>query len=322
VCAICDEISYWFDDVTNANPASEIIRALKPGMAGFPTAKLVAISSPFAKSGWLWEAFRTRHERDDRFVWHLDTATMNPAIDPAFLAEEEKNDPEYYAREYLAEFWESAANFLPSDSVQACVVAQRFELPPQPGPRYTAALDAAFRGDAFAFSITHRTGEKILEDVIRSWRGSRSHPVNLAEVLGEIVSFLRRYRITRIFGDQFCSEPIRQALVTQGIQFEQRTTLGSRAQCFNSLRTLITSGQIELLDDAETVAELKRLQLVVTTGGNQRVEAATGHDDRAVALALAAHEAVGARQRTWIGPVVLNVHPDQESDGHFWHRIN
>lgn len=51
VCAVADEIAFWHDDVTGANLASEVLRAIRPAMATFPNAKLVKISSPFAKSG-------------------------------------------------------------------------------------------------------------------------------------------------------------------------------------------------------------------------------------------------------------------------------
>lgn len=293
VCAVADEIAFWRDDLTGANPATEVLRAIRPALACFPKAKLVKISSPFAKSGVTWDDWNDRAAHPEMLVWKLDTATMNPSISRRFLADEEKRDPESFAREYLAEFYESASAFLPAEAVQACIATGRFELPPQDGVFYSAALDAAFRGDAFAFALVHRAGEKIVQDVIRSWRGSRARPVNLADTLAEIVAALRAYGVTQIFGDQFCSEPIKQALAAQGIEFVQTTTLGSRASgIWASLRALITSGQMELLDDAETVAELKRLELIVTRAGNSRIEASTGHDDRAVALALAAHQAV------------------------------
>ena len=92
------------------------------------------------------------------------------------------------------------------------------------------------------------------------------------------------------------------------MEFVQATTLGTRAApIWSTLRTLVTSREMELLDDPQTVAELKRLELIVTSGGNQRVEASTGHDDRAVVLALASHQAVATgvvRKRFAVGDCV------------------
>jgi hypothetical protein len=302
VCVVCSEIAFWHDDTTNANPAKEILRALRPSMATFPNAKQILISSPFAKIGVLHDYWSKRHSPDwgkKKLVWRLDSLTMNPTLDRELLREEEANDPENFSREYLANFWDSTSNFLHADAIEACVQRGRFELPPQTGSYYTAALDAAFKsGDAFAFSIVHFVDGKVIQDVTRSWHGSRAKPVDLASTLTEIVATLRGFMVGHIYGDSFCSEPIRQALATQGIRFELTHTLGTRAAgLWNTLRTLVAQKQIELLDDPETIGELKRLQLIATTGGNQRIEAQTGHDDRAVALALAAHEAVSKPAR-------------------------
>lgn len=292
VCCIADECAFWKDD-SGANPASEVFRAIRPAMSTFPRAKLVKISSPFAKSGCIWTDFQARHKRDDLLVWRLDSATMNPSLDRDFLAAEQARDPEFFAREYMAEFWESATGFLPPEMIDAAIVPGRSELAHNPEFLYSAALDAAFRGDNFAFSLVHRTDAgRIVQDVLRCWRGSRAKPVNMTATVEEIVVILRRFGVTRIAGDQHCAEPIRQALAAQHIDFVQRTTLGNKAQVMNTLRTLVTSGQIELLDDSAQTAELKALEQIVTGSGSVRVEASgSGHDDRAVALAQAAHEA-------------------------------
>jgi len=302
-CCIFDEEAFFYDDATNANPASEILKAVRPGMASFPNAKLIRISSPFAKVGNLWESWRDREKHPEVLTWKLDTRTMNPALDRAFLDAEERRDPESFEREYGANFYESASAFLPSDAVESCVQRGRYELPYQPGVACYAALDVAFKGDFFAFALVHRAANKVIQDFVRSWKGSRSNPVNLSQVLSEIVGTLKLYQCRKIYGDSVCSEPVRQALAAQGVTFEQATTLGARAApIWSTLRTLITSREMELLDDSQTIAELKRLELIVTSGGNQRVEASSGHDDRAVVLALASHQAISqgrAVKKTW-----------------------
>lgn len=312
ICAICSEVAFWIDAETASNPAKEILKALRPSMSTFPNAKLILISSPFAKQGPLWDMFQKRHSWfGNRLVWRLDSLSMNPSLDRELLREEEENDPENFAREFGAAFWDSASSFLSADAIEASIVRDRLELQPHGQRHYTAALDAGFRGDLFAFSIVHPESDVVVHDVTRAWRGSRAKPVNLAAVLDEIAATLKRFQVGTIFGDNFCSEPIKQALATRGIRFEQRTTLGARAQCFNSLRTLITSGKMLLLDDPATIAELKNLQLIVTAGGNSRVEAiGSGHDDRAVTLALAAHECIAQPHREpWVAVIDISAPP-------------
>jgi hypothetical protein len=304
VCCVCDEIAFWYDGVSNANPAAEVLRAVRPSMANFPNAKLIKISSPMAKQGIVWTDWKNRADHPEMLTWKLGTRLMNPSLSSEFLDAEEGRDPESFEREYNAQFYESASAFLPAEAVESCVARDRTELPPLSGVAYWAALDVAFKGDFFAFGIVHRVGDKVVQDFIGSWLGSKSSPVNLSQVLGEIVSTLKAYGCWKIYGDSYCSEPIRQALKQQGVEFVQHGTLGTRsAPIWQTLRTLVTSKQIELLDDAQTVAELKRLELIVTSGGNQRVEAAgTTHDDRAVVLTLASHMAVATAvtRKPWV----------------------
>ena len=66
---------------------------------------------------------------------------MNPTLDAKFLEAERKRDPEFFAREYLAEFWESASQFLPAEMVDAAIVPDRYELVPHPDIAYTAARE-------------------------------------------------------------------------------------------------------------------------------------------------------------------------------------
>ena len=86
---IADEIAFWRSDETSANPEQEILRALRPGMASIPGAPLIIASSPYAKRGSLYQAYRNYHGKDDArvLVWKADTTTMNPRVDPAIIAE-------------------------------------------------------------------------------------------------------------------------------------------------------------------------------------------------------------------------------------------
>ena len=294
LCGICSEIAFWRDLETNANPAGEILRALRPSLTTFPNSKLILISSPFTKSGLLWEAWKARHVSGSaRLAWRLDSLTMNPTLDVERLREEQAADEENYRREYLAEFWDSSASFLRTEAIDAVVVRERFELHPLPSTHCVAATDVAMRKDNWALSILHRSNNgKVVQDLTRCWAGSKRNPPNMLATVAEITEILRRYGISKIAGDQYCAEPVKQAFATRGIEFVQCVTLGNRAGCWSTLHSLIASGQIELLDDSAQTAELKRLERITTSGGNMRIEAADGsHDDRAIALALSAHQA-------------------------------
>jgi hypothetical protein len=81
VCvAVLDELAFWRDD-DSANPDSEVLNAVRASMATFGSdAMIVAGSSPYARRGVLWDAFRRWHGRDDarNLVWRAATRVMNP----------------------------------------------------------------------------------------------------------------------------------------------------------------------------------------------------------------------------------------------------
>src|SRR5262245_12389543 len=56
LAAIADEIAFWLADEQSANPDVEIVNAIKPALltTGGP---LIAISSPYARKGVLWDAY-------------------------------------------------------------------------------------------------------------------------------------------------------------------------------------------------------------------------------------------------------------------------
>jgi Terminase large subunit, T4likevirus-type, N-terminal len=107
VCvAILDELAFWRDDAS-ANPDSEVLNAIRASMATFgDDSMVIAASSPYARRGVLWDAFKRFHGQDDphNLVWQASTRTMNPSVSQAFIDAEYKRDPASAAAEYGAEF--------------------------------------------------------------------------------------------------------------------------------------------------------------------------------------------------------------------------
>ena len=73
VALLLDEVSFWPSE--NTNTAAEIINALTPSMATVPGAVLLCASSPYAKRGVLYDAFREHHGRnaDSVLFWRAPT---------------------------------------------------------------------------------------------------------------------------------------------------------------------------------------------------------------------------------------------------------
>jgi len=291
--AIVDEAAFL--RVEGQNVDKQILEAIRPAQATFANSKLVKISTPFWKQGVLWEDFKNYYADSNApvLVWRAPTKVMNPTVSNSFLRQEERRDPDSYKREYLAEFSDSISDFLPSESVDACVIPERKILPYHGKFVYTAAVDVAFKSDAFTFGICHRDDDgRVIFDYISAWHGTKKEPVNLASTLDEICRTLRVYHCGLVHGDQYCSEPVRQGFRERGITFlESPFSTGFKREIFSTLKHRIMEGSIELLDHPDSIGELKGLEARVTPSGNIQIghaRLAGRHDDFAVCIALAA----------------------------------
>jgi hypothetical protein len=77
---IADELAFWSRD-DGTNPTSEVLNAVRPGLATL-SGQLVGISSPFAKSGPLWDVYERYFGKDDDrvLVWRAPSRVMNPTL--------------------------------------------------------------------------------------------------------------------------------------------------------------------------------------------------------------------------------------------------
>lgn len=297
VCCICDEIAFWWTEDNYANPDVEVIRAVRPAMATFPYGKLLLVSSPYTMGGVLWDAWRARDTDPHTLVWHAPTRLMNPTVPESFLKREQSRDPENFRREYEAEFTEAISSFLPAEAIAACVIKGRTELPPQDGARYCAAVDAAYKGDAFTLAIAHKDREKktVALDLLAAWQGTRQDPLKLSAVMPQIQAICKRYGVYNVLGDQFGAEPLKDAFNRHRLKYDERTfTNQSKADIYATLRTRIMDGSVELLDHEASLKELRGLELENLPGGGIRIghgRHSRGHDDYADAIALAVSEA-------------------------------
>ena len=88
---VVDGGAFWRDE-NSSNSDVEIIRTMRRGMANVPDAKLVKISTPYAKASVLWDDCRRRHELPEVLVVQAPTWVMNASISERFLERERDKD--------------------------------------------------------------------------------------------------------------------------------------------------------------------------------------------------------------------------------------
>jgi len=310
VGAVLDEVAYWRDEAS-ANPDAEIVGALRPAMATVPGALLVAISSPYARRGLLYETFRREwgHDRGV-LVWRADTRTMNPTADAAVIARAREEDPARAAAEYGAEFRSDLEGYVTQEVLAACAVAGRRRLPPVPGVAYAAFCDLAgggSGGDSLTLAIAHcERREDGAPVAVLDALYERRPPASPEGVVREMADALAAYGCAVVVGDRFAGEWPRERFAARGVLYE--VSARTKHQVYRDALPALNSGRAELLDDARCLAQLGALERAARAGGRDAVDHPPGgHDDVANAAAGALLLALDAGAR----PAVA-LEPDED----------
>jgi hypothetical protein len=257
----------------------EIQAAIRRGMVAFTHPRLLKVSTPYMRSGLLYDDVKRAFGVDDPdlLVWKAPTALMNPSITARALDRERRIDPQRFAREFEAEFAEDIAAFLPADWVEAAVSRGVFGRAPQPGLRYVAATDPSGGGpDAFTFCVCHIEGADVTTARV---------------VVRELAEQARAYGVTEVVGDRYASGWVRQAFAEAGLRY--RETPWDRSAAYGNVEPLFAQGRLDLLDHATAVREFLTLERRPSPGGKDRIDHPShGHDDYSNVVALAASSAL------------------------------
>jgi hypothetical protein len=281
IAALCDEIAFWRSD-ESANPDSEIIGAIRPAMATIPGAMLLCASSPYARRGALWTAFRKFFGKDNPvLVWKADTRTMNPTVPESVIEEAYENDPASAAAEYGAEFRTDVETFISREVVDAAVVQGRHELPPMARSHYVGFVDpSGGSADSMTLAIAHRDGDRVVLDAVRE----RRPPFSPDDVTLEFAALLRAYRIREVSGDRYGGEWPAERFRARGITYVPAEK--PKSDLYRDLLPILNAHRAELLDLPRLAAQLCGLERRTTRGGRDSVDHPPGtHDDVANAVA-------------------------------------
>jgi hypothetical protein len=285
--AVLDEIAFW--RVDGANPDREVLTALRPAMATIPGSVLLAISTPYARTGVLYEALRDFHgvDQPDVLTWRATSQEMNPTLPPAVIARARTHDAAAAAAEWDAEFREDLETFLPADLLVNCVEPGRRERPPTSDVEYLGAVDMSGGGpDASVLAIAHAEDRgsgapRVVLDCVRGWRER-----NVEGVVAEMTQHLVRYRVRTVVGDRYAGEWVPAAFRRHGISYEAAPR--TRSETYLELHPILATGRAMLLDEPTLLRELRQLERRTSRQGRDTIDHPPRlHDDHANATALA-----------------------------------
>jgi hypothetical protein len=103
---IGDESGFWYSNEDSSNPDSAILDAVRPGLAT-TRGPLILISSPYARRGVLWDAFRKNYGPNGDpaiLVAKGSSREFNPSLPESVVTRAYERDSASASAEYGGEF--------------------------------------------------------------------------------------------------------------------------------------------------------------------------------------------------------------------------
>jgi hypothetical protein len=285
VCvALLDELAFWRDD-SSANPDAEVLNAIRASMATFGRdGMVIAGSSPYSRSGVLWDAFKRFHGTDDvhNLIWQAETRVMNPSVPQSFVDAEYERDPASASAEYGANFRSDIAEFVSLDVIEACTAEGLFEIAPLSHERYVAFCDpSGGSSDSITLAIAHRDSDGVA--VLDRARETKA-PFAPESVVDDFCNVLRSYGVSRVVGDRYAGEWPREQFSKRNIVYEPSERV--KSDIYRDILPLLNSRKIQLLDNRRLISQLHGLERRTARGGKDSIDHAPKcHDDLANAVA-------------------------------------
>jgi hypothetical protein len=299
-----DEGVVNFDDARRA-----VLGRLLPG------AQLIAIGSPWAPRGPIYEAAREH--------WKKPTAALvvvrapAPAMNPAWWTPErvealKRQDEQAYRTDVLGEFADPESSLVSSaeieratrrgatlivDGAATVLPPPALVLPREDGHAYVAAMDPGTRGNAWTVIVAtrkRRPDGRVVTCVVlaKQWQGSRTDPLDPDKVLADVAAILKGYGLDYVWTDQLAADFVRSIGHRHGLAvYPETITAPRKVELFESLRMRLADDGVEIPDDPTVRADLLSIRKRVTMNGVaiELPRTADGrHADYAAALALAA----------------------------------
>jgi hypothetical protein len=299
VAALLDEVAFWRNDESSANPDSEVLAAIRPAQATIPGAIMLKASSPYARRGVLHDDYKRHYGEDTSaaLVWQADTRTMNPSVPESFIAAETERDPANAASEYGAQFRSDIIAFVSEEALRACTVTAMLERLPEPATTYRGFVDpSGGSADSMTLAIAHYLPGKqvVVVDAIREIRP----PFSPEGAVEDFCRLLKNYNVSKVTSDRYAGVwPVEQ-FAKFGVICEQSAK--PKSDLYTDLLPLINSRRIELLDNPRTLGQLASLERRVSRGGKDSIDhPPRGHDDLANAVAGVASLCLSAGTFNW-----------------------
>lgn len=283
---VLDEVAFYQSE-SSVSPDLEIYRALLPGLASLPGSMLVAISSPYKKSGLLHSKFRDHYGQPNDNILFIRSATrtLNPLISQDIVDAALAEDPAAASAEWMGFFRDDVSNWLSTEVIEAAIDPDIVVRPPVSGVKYFGAADPAGGSgqDSFTAAVAHleANGDVVL-DALTEIRP----PYSPTAAVGQVVKMFNQYGLHHCVGDRYSALWTVEGFGKLGFRYQHSDRDGSAI--YADALPLYTSGRARILDIKRHTSQLAQLERKTGSTGRDRISHPVGgHDDLATASSLA-----------------------------------
>lgn len=298
----------------------EVWRASEPSIIARPGSRVVLCSTPWGGA----EAFfrrlwgRGMAQPDGQVAaWHWPS-TVSPLVDEGLLEEiRGREAPDYFAREYLAEWTDSAGTYFDEQEIRGAVADYELGDPDDRSTRYrvgsgfvVGGLDWGMARDANAMAMLGVLDDEGLGDgqwrLYVPWLEAR-YRMPWSAFIDRVCDVAGVYRV-RVLASElngvgaYPTDDLRQRL-SQRHGFSTQvsgvwTDVRRKESGFGMLRSLMQDGRLVLPNHPELLKQLRALEFEQLAGGGSRITVPerAGHDD----LAMALMQAVSCVETAWL----------------------
>lgn len=314
---VADELAQW-PATAGARGVWEAVVSAVPKVPG---ARLVVLTT--AGDPAHWSAKVLAHAKRQRRWRVSELAGPTPWIDPAALEEQRELLTESAFARLHMNIWTAPEDRLTTvDDLAACTVLDG-PLDPVEGVRYVCGLDVGLTHDRTVVAVCHADGppeaRRVVLDRMHTWAGRRGAAVPLEAVQAWLEEAAKNYNSAPVVFDIYQAAQMTQALQRRGVRCLPFTfSAQSVGKLGLTLYQLLRARRLALPDDRDLLEELAHVRIRESSPGVYRLDHDRDrHDDRAVALALAAEHLLstaarrGPRMRfydTSARPEALTVH--------------
>ena len=243
-------------------------------------------------------------------LWRVhETPGPVPWLAEDRIAEQRRRLPESSFRRLVLNEWAEGEDRLTIVEDLDAALTLDGPVGPVAGHRYVMGVDLGISHDRTAAAVCHRDGDEVVCDRLQVWSGTKRRPVDLSEVEAWIAEAVGEYNRASVFIDPFQAALMIERLRRRRVSIKpHQFTARSNAEIALCLHRLLRERRLVLPADDGLRDELANVRLLETSPGVYRLDHDEGrHDDRAVALGLAAfYLNKQRRERVPIGGAAAN----------------